>query len=202
MKLKTLNYSSKQKQVDSSQRRGNNDFQSMLSNSYPSNSYPSNSYPSQPKRGPYGWDKYGCAGDDQCLPSKNGRVYFQPNGNKYCSTNFPSLSIARDTCNKLNSYQSGSCTHITTYQMHTGESRWELLNINAVKKCLLYFNTDIDDINQRSRFFNIRITLNTLNLSAINLFLDAHRKLKLRLTFGIMEIFRFSRRKYFIPKKT
>ena len=43
--------------------------------------------------------------------------------------------------------------------MHTGESRWELLNINAAKKCLLYFNTDIENINQRSRLFNIRITL-------------------------------------------
>ena len=80
---------------------------------------------------------YGCAGDDRCLPAiKNQWFYQQPNGNKICFTNYPSLDLALEKCQQFNSYWAGSCTHIASYRMYTNEYRWELLNADSPTKCM------------------------------------------------------------------
>ena len=79
--------------------------------------------------------EYGCAGDDRCLIEDKRFWFRQPNGNKFCFTNYPSIELAQDKCKQFNVYWPGSCTHIVSYQMYTGEYRWELLNRDAVTKC-------------------------------------------------------------------
>ena len=82
-----------------------------------------------------GWNTYGCAGDHKCLLPSNKFWYRQPNGNKFCFTNYASIEFAREKCRQFNSMWAGSCTHIASYQMYTGEYRWEILNVNANTKC-------------------------------------------------------------------
>ena len=88
-----------------------------------------------------GWYQYGCAGDDKCLPAKNKWTFWQPNGNKFCFTNYPSIDLAENKCNQFNTYWPGSCTHIVSYQMYNNEYRWELLNKNSKTKCQRNFNS-------------------------------------------------------------
>ena len=94
----------------------------------------------------YGWNKYGCAGDDKCLPPTKQYWFRQPNGNEFCFTNYPSIELAQKKCRQFNSYWAGSCTHIASYRMYTGESRWELLNINAQTKCAKNFDSGLTQI--------------------------------------------------------
>ena len=77
---------------------------------------------------------FGCAGESKCLNMKNGFPW-QPNGNKFCSTNYLSVDTAGHRCESMNFYKPGSCTHVVMYRMRTGEYRWELLNVNAKRKC-------------------------------------------------------------------
>ena len=83
--------------------------------------------------------EWGCAAGSECLQLKNG-LPWQPNGNKFCSTNYPSFYAAQRICKTMNFYHPESCSHIVMYTMYNGEQRWELLNVNAERTC---FN-DID----------------------------------------------------------
>ena len=91
----------------------------------------------------YGWYKYGCAGEVKCLSvgvlSMSSR---QPNGNQFCFSNFGSLEAAEIVCMMLNNKTSKSCSHIVSYQIDSGEYRWELLNLQAEAKCKKYFDQE------------------------------------------------------------
>ena len=84
----------------------------------------------------YGWYKYGCAGETKCLPvgvlSMSSR---QPNGNRFCFSNFGSMDSAETFCMMFNTKKPGSCSHIVSYQTDSGDYRWELLNLHAKVKC-------------------------------------------------------------------
>ena len=110
------------------------------------------------------WYQYGCAGDDKCLPAKNKWSFWQPNGNKFCFTNYPSLDLAEKKCNQFNTYWSGSCTHIVSYQMYDNQPRWEILNKNSNTKCPRNFNSPeiqiVPFVNSRNQYQNNGIRQN------------------------------------------
>ena len=108
--------------------------------------------------------QYGCAGDDKCLPAINKWSFWQPNGNTFCFTNYPSIDLAERKCNLFNTYWPGSCTHIVSYQMYNDEFRWELLNKNSNRKCQRNFNSSdiqiVPFMNRRSQYQNNGIRQN------------------------------------------
>ena len=103
-------------------------------------------YPGFQSQSTNGWNKYGCAGDDKCLGPIKQYWFRQPNGNKFCFTNYPSIELAQTKCRQFNSYWAGSCTHIASYRMYTGEYRWELLNVDAQTKCAKNFDSPLIQI--------------------------------------------------------
>ena len=91
----------------------------------------------------YGWYKYGCAGYHKCLPvGVLSMASEQPSGNIFCFSNYGTLDAAKSSCQIFNQQKSGSCTHIASYQLETGDKRWELLNIRAEEKCKKYFDSE------------------------------------------------------------
>ena len=110
----------------------------------------------------YGWYKYGCAGYHKCLPvGVLSMASEQPSGNMFCFSNYGSLDIATSSCKSFNRHKSGSCTHIASYQLTTGEQRWELLNIHTQEKCKKYFDPEsiqisaLRELSHRQRYLSI-----------------------------------------------